>query len=185
MNKTSVVIGVLLASLAGCAGNNASHPPKQEEELGTLALYLVGTDSHGQQYRLRNAEFDIQGYSYYGDSYNQFSTTLSTETDPNAPRIETRLVPGQYSVSLGNHLWYLEKLTADGPERVEHAVLVSSAYQYAYIYDRGTTDVYFTFGVNGELIDFQHGKLRIGIKIALPEDDGGVISPPDGHDGGV
>lgn len=185
MNKTSVVIGVLLASLAGCAGNTASHPPKQEEEVGKLALNLVGTDSHGQQYRLRNAEFDIQGYSYYGDSYNQFSTTLSTETDPNAPVIETRLVPGQYSVTLGNKLWYLEKLTANGPERVEHAVLVSSAYQYAYIYEHGTTDVYFTFGVNGELIDFQHGKLRIGINIELPEDDGGVISPPPDQDGGA
>jgi hypothetical protein len=181
MNRSSVVMSVLLASLAGCAAGGSR--PKQEEPLGNLSLYLVGTDSHGQQYRLRNAEFDVQGYSYYGSS-SQVSTILSTEADPNADQLETRLVPGQYVVTLGNHLWYLEKLTDRGAERVDHAVLLSSESQYAYVYDRGTTEVYFSFGVNGELIDFRHGNLRIGIIIEQPDNDGGSAPAPD-QDGGA
>ena len=84
-----------------------------------------------------------------------------------------------------------EPLTADlerDGERVQKAVLLSPTQQYVYVYDRGTSDVYFSFGVDGDLIDLQHGSLRIGITIEQgDESDSGIVitpRPPD-SDAGV
>lgn len=162
----------------GC-GDNGSHKAAGTEPLGALELHLSGTDSHGQEYRLRNAEFNIVDYSYYGQS-NNYNETVSSDTDPNAEFIQTRLVPGQYYVTLSNRLWYLEKLTPNGPERVDNAVLLSDTTVYTYVYENSTSDAYFSFGVDGDVIDFRHGKLRIGISIEHPnEDDAGHVVEPD------
>jgi hypothetical protein len=162
----------------GCNGSG-SHEGAENGPLGALELHLTGTDSHGQQYRLRNAEFNIVGYSYYGQS-NNYDETVSSEADPDAEFIETRLVPGSYYVTLANRLWYLEKLTPNGPERVADAVLLSDTTVYTYVSQNSTSDAYFTFGVDGQVIDFRHGKLRIGISIEHPnEDDGGTVPEPE------
>jgi hypothetical protein len=176
MTLRAMAVAIVATACLACTGET---PPNGQDEgaLGTLALNLTGSDRHGTQYRLREAEFDVVPYSYY-PSTGQGVITLSSETNPLASSITTRLAPGTYTVTLSNRLWYLERLSSNGPERVEDAVLLSEASVYTYVYDRGTSDVYFTFGVDGELIDFRAGKLRINIAIELPDEDGGV-APPD------
>ncbi len=156
---------------------------------GAVKLALTAADSAGVQYRLRNAEFEIRGYpdGYYpgmwweddggvsagaggrpGYPPGYVSIVVSTETDPDAAFITTRLIPGSYDIALLNDDWYLERTTADGVERVEQAVLLSPRYQYVYVWDGGVAYVNFTFGVDGELIDFRSGELQIGISIEKP-----------------
>ena len=187
MTMRAIVCAVLAGVCLSCAAETPGDT-EVDSPLGKLALNLIGQDRHGQQYRLREAEFDVAPYAYYypyPDSQQQGVITLSTETELDSPTLETRLAPGAYTVTLSNRLWFLEKLTEDGPERVEHAVLLSANSVYAYIYDRGTTDVAFSFGVDGELIDFRHGQLRISIDIEHPGDEDGGVAPPPDEDGGV
>jgi hypothetical protein len=176
-----MVVAIMATACAACAGQTPSDQ-QQDDVLGTLALNLVGSDRHGTQYRLREAEFDVTQYNYYPQPV-QNVITLSTETNPMASTLDAKLPPGTYTVTLSNRLWYLERLSSNGPERVENSVLLSEASVYTYIYDRGTTDVYFTFGVDGELIDFRSGKLRVNIQIELPDDDAGT--PPPDNDAAV
>jgi hypothetical protein len=175
-------------SLIAC-GQEADDP--SESPRGSLTLALTAVDSGGVQYRLRNAEFQVtgypDGYPYYppyvvdddggmsaggrggsGGYPGYVDITLSSETDPEAAVITKRLVPGSYNVFLSNSDWYLERTTEDGTERVEQAVLLSSPYQYVYVYDGGVTQVNYRFGVDGELIDFRSGELQIGIEIEKP-----------------
>lgn len=189
MTWTRTLMGLLALSCISCAGDAGQQPIAGEEQgIGTLVLNLTGTDRQGQQYRLRNAEFDLGGYYYYPYPGTQPALiTVSTETDLDSPVISTEVVPGQYYVTLSNHLWYLEKVTAQGSERVDNAVLLSPETQYAYVNDNGTSSVSFAFGVDGELIDFRHGTIEIGITIEHPgdgDDDGGTAVDPD-QDAGI
>jgi hypothetical protein len=189
MTLKAITLVALATACLACAGQAPAETGSDEGKLGTLAMNLIGTDRHGQQYRLREAEFDVAPYTYYypyPDPQQQDVITLSTEEDPDSQTLETTLLPGAYTVTLSNRLWFLEKLTPTGPERVEQAVLLSASSLYAYIYDRGTTDVSFTFGVDGELIDFRHGRLRISIEIEqVGDQDGGVTEPPPEEDAGI
>jgi hypothetical protein len=189
MTWTRTLIGLLAVGCISCAGDGRPYrAAAPDAEVGTLQLNLTGTDRQGQQFRLRNAEFDIGGYYYYPYPNSQPALiTVSSETDLDSPAISTELVPGQYYVTLSNHLWYLEKLGDQGWERVDQAVLLSPESQYAYVYQNSTSTVAFTFGVDGELIDFRHGTLEIGINIEHPgdnEEDGGQPFPADGGIGG-
>jgi hypothetical protein len=168
----------------GCAEDSAPETDDpsanvEANELGGLSLSLTSYDSQGRAYRLRNATFTIQPSYWYGDGGVSAETVLSTETDPNADRLSVRLVPGQYTVYLGGE-WYIERLTASGPERVEKVALLSETAQWAYVGQDWYTDLEFRFGVDGELIDFRHGDLNIDIAIELPGE-----GPYPYHDSGV
>lgn len=194
----SMLVAVALGMAACADAGPADEPAANEEnqELGNLTLNLVGADTDGRQYRLRNGvfgiygspEFPFPGFPYPpSDSGSGYSQTVSTETDPDAPLISLRVVPGQYYINLESQDWYLERQAAGGWERVAQTVLLSSAYQYAYVYNGGVTSVAFRFGVDGELIDFRSGELQVGIEIEQPgegpgyPDAGGIIG---GNDGG-
>jgi hypothetical protein len=176
MTLKAMVVAIMATTCLACAGQGGAK--EEDGPLGKLSLNLIGSDRHGAQYRLREAEFDVTSYGYYPGNPNQTVIALSTETNPMAATIDQKLVSGSYNVTLSNRLWYLERLTANGPERVEQAVLLSEPSVYTYVYEGSTSDVYFTFGVGGELIDFRSGTLRIGISVELPDEDGGV-APPD------
>lgn len=177
-----VFLGVALAACSG--GPNGTPQEKQgraEPQLGELSLSLIGSDRAGQSYRLRNANFDIDLYYLTvpteDDAGALTHQVVSSDTNPDADSIRTRLLPGTYSVRLDNRDWFLEKVGTNGNERVAESVLLSEPQQYAYIYDRGSTEVTFRFGVDGKLIDFRHGNLNIDIAIERPGDnepDGGV-----------
>lgn len=166
-----VPIFLLAAALCGCGAGPATQ--EAADRVGVLQLSLVGTDSARQQYRLRNASFEINGYSEFGPAGGGGSNTqetVSSETDLDRPFIERRVLPGTYWITLSNSDWYLERLSGPMPERIAKAVLLSSATQYTYVYDRSVTPVDFRFGVDGDLIDFRHGDLRICISIERPDD---------------
>jgi hypothetical protein len=157
-----------------------------EEAEGSLSLALIGGDAHGHSYRLRNAEFEIYGcadYSYTssgqqagtGGNSGQgggpvcTSIIVSSEDDPDAALITRRLIPGYYNVTLLGG-WNLEEQTPAGWTAVGQAILLSPTSQSAYVWDRGQSQVYFSFGVGGDLIDFRHGDLGIGIEVEQPGD---------------
>jgi hypothetical protein len=179
-------LGVVLVACNG--GPNATPQGKgsaPEPQLGELSLSLVGSDRVGQSYRLRNADFDIDAYylsvPIEEDAGELTHLVVSSDTDPDATSIRTRLLPGSYSVRLDNGDWFLEKVGPGGNQRVAEAVLLSERQQYAYISDNGFAEVTYRFGVDGKLIDFRHGDLNIDIAIEHPGDDGdGGVTATDG-----
>src|SRR5688500_324956 len=119
MRLHALMIATALAVTAcdsSSAEPEASEPKSEEKgEVGTLALNLVGADSDGRQYRLRNAEFLIT--SYYSEPFpiprdggvSYFETTVSSEDNLDEARITLRVVQGYYNVSLITPDWYLER----------------------------------------------------------------------------
>jgi hypothetical protein len=173
MKSLKWCLPVLAVGFAGCSAEHSDPKGGESESVGTLEFALTGTDSSGRQYRLRNAEFEVYGYSYYGDGYTP-PTILSSEEDPNAPYISRTFVPGDYYVNFLSYDWYLERLGTDGGyEPVQQAVLLSQRWQYAYLWDNSTSYVFYRFGVDGELIDFRHADLNIGIEIEQPGENNG------------
>jgi hypothetical protein len=175
MKIRSAFTAIVLAFVA-CdepASDPNSGQALQTAATGTLSLNLVGVDSDGRAYRLRNATFHVQGLwsdlPYpYPDAGAPFSATLSSESDLDAPVLSLTVTPGYYNVSLSNPGWYLERRTNGIWQRVEQVALLSAPQQGAYIVDRGASTVSFRFGVDGKLIDFRSGDLRIGISIEQP-----------------
>ena len=173
----------------GCSSDPKGVPegtaPTAEPKLGALSLELLGADRAGQPYRLRQATFDIRNVYLFTpteqDAGANASQTVSSETDPNATTITTRVLPGEYLVTLDRG-WFLEKVTPTGSERVSQAILLSPSTVYTWVYDRGTAEVTYSFGVDGALIDFRHGDLKIGFDIEHPneEPDGGTVAVDGG-----
>jgi hypothetical protein len=167
----------------------SSAGPSEEEKTGSLSLALTATDSSGELYRLRSASFAIYGYPQYyfpssspgasgaggsGDEGYYYSETVTSESDPNAAVITRRVVPGSYYVTFDtSRPWYIEHVTASGAERVSQSVLLSTPTQYAYVYDRGSSSVFYQFGVDGKTIDFRHGDINIRIGIEHPNNGAG------------
>jgi hypothetical protein len=176
-------IGVLVLALglAACADTQPATDQGVEDNgnVGELSLSLTGADSDGRAYRLRNGVFDLYGYPEQGDGSEFYQESVSTEDDPDAPTINKRLVPGYYEVNFASYDWYLERLSEAGEwERVEEAVLLSSRYQTAYVYNGNSTMVAYRFGVDGQLIDFRAGELDIGIEIEQPGEGAPDCVPP-------
>ncbi|MEY4512461.1 MAG: hypothetical protein RLZZ450_4583 [Pseudomonadota bacterium] len=182
MKRLWLVLAV--AIVGGCAPE--ANDPQDEgvdraepEALGGLSLSLTSGDSRGRTYRLRNATFSIANDYWYYDGGVPQTTVLSTEDDPTADQLTVRLVPNSYRVTLGGD-WYIERLTANGAERIQQVVLLNGDSQYAYVNQDWNTEIHFQFGVDGTLIDFRHGDLNIDIDIELPGDhsaDGGTPFP--------
>lgn len=177
----------------GCADQGSDHTSVSERsesgELGTLALNLQGTDKGGRQYRLRHADFRVTNEFYaWADAGPAVSKVLSSEDSLDQPTLSVLLSPGPYQVVLEGD-WYLE-VRVDGEwQRVRKAVLLDGAVRFVYIQNRFRSFVSFAIGVDGELIDFRHGELQIGIEIEHPEDsqDAGwwLDSWPPSYDAGV
>jgi len=162
----------LAAGMVGAlACSSESQPISDAEASGKLAVNLTARDESGQQYRLRNADFVIDGYSYV--TYESVNFTVSSETDPDAPAITTKLLQGYYYVTFLNEGWYFEKLTSEGPQLVEQAVFLGPSEQYASVYPQSTSRVSFRFGIDGELIDFLGGDLEIGVTVEKPPSGSG------------
>lgn len=188
MTRWKYVMPVLMGIAAACSGTNQDGDSK--ESTGNLELALTARDNRGELYRLRNASFSIYGYPNYSfpesaggeggasTSGYYYSQVVSTETNPTAPVITQRVVPGTYYVSFDvSQPWYIEHVTAGGAERVARAVLLSNSYQYVAVYDRATTSVYYQFGIDGGVLDFRHGDLVIGISVERPDEGGSGGQP--------
>jgi hypothetical protein len=179
----------VMALGAACSVTSDNDPPGSEakEATGTVQLELIGTDSQGTQYRLRDGVFRIYGYpDYYewstaggasgSSSSSYYYEQVSTEDDPSSPVISRRVVPGYYEIYFASTNWYFEKLTPAGPVRVEESVLLSGRSQSRYVYDGGVANIYYQFGVDGTLIDFRSGDINIGVRIERPDDGQGGMA---------
>lgn len=160
------LLPLMLLAGFGCSSGGAKTETGDDGQNGTLALLLSAEDAQGESYRLRNAEFAINGYSYVTGQY--ISTSVSSETDPELPVVKARLLEGYYDVSFIDSGWYMEHLTPAGPEPVEKSTLLGAASVSTYIYRGTVSPVSFAFGVNGELVDFLGGQLEIGITVEQP-----------------
>jgi hypothetical protein len=161
--KTCSVLFAAVISLAGCAQEVIANEAGDMSDVGAIEVALTGVDAELQEYRLRAATFDITGTRYTDGQ--DVSLSVSSESDLDNPVLTTRLFYGNYSVTLHSEDWYLERITDDGAERVEQALLLSPAMQYATVYQGGVSRMTFQFGVDGELIDFYGGDLEIGIGV--------------------
>ena len=94
--KASILVALAAMAFApyACSGDPDDTPtPKVEvrgtEKVGSLSLDLLGTDTAGQAYRLRNAIFQLYPYYYpYPPDDGGFGNlTLSSETDPDATSV--------------------------------------------------------------------------------------------------
>jgi hypothetical protein len=155
----------LLAALGCSAEGSDTGAGKSEEATGSIALRLSANDASGETYRLRNASFTINGYSYATGNYVPTNLTVSSETDPSVPVINTQLLEGPYSVSFFDNGWYIEHLTSAGAEVVAKVAFLGPANQSAFVQRGVSTPVSFNFGVNGDILDFYGGNLEIGITV--------------------
>jgi hypothetical protein len=173
MKRSSLALSLFLLVCAACdAGSASDHESLAEANvaIGTLQMALTGSDAQHQEYRLRAATFDIRGTPF--EDPEPVTVTLSSESEPDAAHLRTRLLYGYYDVSLRDDGWYLERLTPEGPERIEQAVLLSTRTQYAYVQEGVVSPVAFQFGVGGRLVDFRGGALEIGVGVQTPPDAG-------------
>jgi hypothetical protein len=155
-----------LCILSACASDDAAHETTSASEvgeLGTLQLTLSGQDAMQRSYRLRAATFRVEGSAF--DDPQPILTSLSSDAEPDAVTLRTRLLSGYYSVTLSSEDWFLERVTPDGFERVAQAVLLSPRTQYAYVQSGQPAQLAFQFGVDGSLIDFVGGQLELGIQV--------------------
>jgi len=175
MNPWSRIVPFIGVGMVACSMQQSG--THQEDDTGSLALNLIGTDSGGDRYRLRNAEFEINGFSDLGSgeggASGEFFDVVSSEDDVNAPVITTRVLPGFYNIFFRSDDWFLERITPNGVQPVEQAALLSSRFQGAFVWDDEVSRVNYQFGVDGELIDFRSGDIEIGITIERPEDGQG------------
>jgi hypothetical protein len=170
---SALLLCTLVSTLgAACSSDNAKSEP-DPENMGTLAFPLLANSPSGTQYRLRNARFDISGYSYNYDYNNDAGAAggmgsnytyqvVSSEDDPNSPSIELDLERGDYYIYLENG-WTLESITNGVATPVE-ATLLNSQYQWVYVYPHSTTWVSYQFGVGDRSI-WLNGKVNIGIDV--------------------
>lgn len=180
----------LSTSLFACGheGGDDGSNVKSVKPIGAIQMALTARDSDGVQYRLRNAQFEVNGYASASDlqppaadedagvagnggaagsasNPPTSSTTVSTESDPNAEFITLQLRPGYYTVELINDDWYLERATVTGAWETVDADLVSPKWQQTTVVRDQTTSLTFRFSVEGEIIDFGSGYLSIGISV--------------------
>jgi len=172
MNIKTLVTAAVCLALAACNYEAAD----SGASVGTLRVALTGVDEGGQTYRLRQATFDISGYSYLDGS--SVMSSVSSETDVDAEVIAERLLPGSYTVTLADG-WHIERQTPDGFQPVAQAILLSSRQQSVGIAENQSSQVYFQFGVDGSLIDFHHGDLVIGITVVRAQAGAGAEPEPE------
>jgi hypothetical protein len=141
---SALVAALPIASVAACS----SEPPGDGS--ATLTVPLTSTASNGTTYRLRNGTFAVAGPQ---------TTTLSTETTPGAPSLQATLTTGNYKITLQQG-WSMEQSTATGVTTVT-AVLTSPNPATFAIADNATSNVAYTFNVNGQPVQLGNGTLNV------------------------
>lgn len=155
LRSLGLVFALTLAagSVAGCASNAGDHGGNHEGDVGTLALSLSG-QTNGNTYRLRNATFDIVGPT---------TTTLDSETDPNANILAATLTTGGYSIALRDG-WSLEKVLPMGAQTV-NAQLASPNPTSFMIGSGATASVVFQFSTDGTIVQIGTGRVEVSIGV--------------------
>jgi hypothetical protein len=151
----------------GCGGESA--PSSTGAEVGTVALPLSAVAPSGVEYRLRNATFNIWGWTDTCTEQScEYDETISSEDYLDQPTIMLDLLRGSYYIYL-NEGWELEKIL-DGVGEVVEAQLLNSNYQYVWIQPYQTMWVTYQFGVGDEVLWFT-GQLQIQMEVYEDPDD--------------
>lgn len=185
-------------AVTSCAESSGVEEVAENAAEGSLTLGLTGLSPSGSSYRLRDAIFQISGCAdsidgggYYPYPYPAYAGTggtlpvageggggascstfeLSSEDDLDAPSVSKRVLPGYYTIVLLDG-WHLERASTGGWADVDRALLLSPKVQQQYVWDQGAAYVNYSFGVDGDLIDFRHGDINIGISVQTPGEVG-------------
>jgi hypothetical protein len=143
-------IALATMSLVGGAACSSDTP---DERTGTLDLALSGRSTSGAIYRLRDAQLTIA----------PLGLVLSTENDPDAPVISTRLDAGLYTLDLADG-WRLERVTGGTAENV-FAVLTSADPQAFDVLPGETTRVVLSFRADGQDVVIGQGDVDVVIDV--------------------
>jgi hypothetical protein len=167
MKTWSWFAAILLLALGACEDASPSDRASViDGELGSLEMSLIGVDADNQRYRLRGAAFEIAGTEHF--TFQPVSQTLLADDHLDDAVLRSELVYGYYTVSLHPESWYVERVTPEGPQRVEEAVLLSPLMQHVSIQPSSVSQLGFQFGVDGDIVDFFGGRLEIGVGFQRP-----------------
>jgi hypothetical protein len=154
-----VLLSAGLAIAAGCASSS-------DDELGTVAIDLVGQAPSGASYQLRNATLVVTGPGY--------SKTWNTEDDPSRTALVDHVSPGSYSAVLQDG-WHLERIVGSASVAV-NAELTSPNPATFSVMSGQITSVTLQFHVDGDTLDLTGG-YAIGVAIDEPALRGELIVP--------
>lgn len=147
------------AAMAGmvivCCGSDDSKNITTTENSGILKFAISGLDNEGNEYRLRNAVFNINGAS---------SAILSSENFLNQQTVNQALRTGQYQIELDSG-WRLERKVSDVYDTVD-AELVSSNPVAFTIQADTTTRVGFRFEADSEVVNVGWGNMEVSIDVS-------------------
>jgi hypothetical protein len=156
----------------GCGSEHAGNGSgtQSEAQTGKVGLPLSATAASGVEYRLRNATFDIYGWSDVCDDEGceSYENSLSSEDYLDQPSITLDLLKGGYELYLEDG-WELEQIV-DGEAEVVEAQLLSSSYQYVNIRPYQTAWVNFEFGVGDKELWFT-GQVQINMDVYEDPED--------------
>ncbi len=164
--------GLLLALLAvgtvGCSGQSA------EPEHGSLSVPLRAYGASGAEYQLRDAEFEIHRYDYYGYGGSGMGEgesviVVSSEDDPDASSISVELESGDYYLVLRPG-WRMEQVGLDGATTVL-ATLLSEETQWVWVAPRATSWAEYHFGIGSREL-WLNGKLNIDVRVSEDPNEG-------------
>jgi hypothetical protein len=148
------------ALLAGCSSDDTGRA-EVAASTGRFKLALTARGSSGNLYRLREAAFQVTEQS--NDPFGGFVTFLFSEDDPVSSTLETTLSTGDYTVELFSG-WVLEKVE-NGEVTPVVASLLSSPLQFFGILPNEESLVSYRFETDGEIIEFEQGRLIIDIEV--------------------
>lgn len=160
---------------------------------GTLGLSLEAAAQSGTLYRLKNASFVITDL-HTGDSVD---VLFSEDAPSTATELTQVLSPGNYAVDSTAGEGGAFEETPSVPARNEDAApnrglggaadngdgttvdasLLSDAVQFFSISGSDDEFVNYTFQIGGQVVDFNHGTLHVGIQVI---EDPSVCQTPDG-----
>jgi hypothetical protein len=199
--RWSMMCSVVLVGAAAVGCQQDASTAAAPAHAGTLTLALSANSRNGDAFRLREAVFHLYGCSD-GWTYFPPNSGSAGSADPSMyaaqcvdqrfasenlldqMTITQRVLPGDYSVMMEGD-WYMEQQVDGTWTRVDKVVLLSTPLQQTHVYDGGSTQISYLFGVGGDAIDFRHGDLGIGIQVERPGDDACINTPHAGTGEGL
>jgi hypothetical protein len=159
MSLRWVCVAALAFAVAGCGSEQGGG--HGNDQTGQLSLPLVAYGPSGVQYRL-SADFHYYGWDYQGEEDTIQGSFSTSDYPDDAESITLDLPRGDYELYLEDG-WQLEKIVDGVAEPVE-ATLLSSRYQYVYIYPHSTSWVEFQFGIGDKTL-WLNGKFTVQVSV--------------------
>jgi hypothetical protein len=159
------VLALVASTLVGCATTDT---PDGD---GTLRVGLWGQGGSGSTYRLVDAGFHITG--------NGVDAIVSAADAPDGtPSLSVPLGKGDYELELLSGWEVYRGSIGDGDPALVEADLLTDNPVLFTVADGASTDVTYTFEIEGDIVPLADGTLDIDVE--FEEDDG--VCTPGGHE---